>query len=75
VRELGIDAVDCDLKAWDDFVERVRHPEHTCVIGIVGKYTHVRDAYKSMIEAFVHAGAANRARVNLRLLPSRFPQA
>jgi len=36
------------------------------VVAIVGKYTHVRDAYKSIIEAFVHAGAANRARVQLR---------
>lgn len=66
VRELGLDAGDCDLKAWDDFVSRVKHPEKTCVIGVVGKYTHVRDAYKSIIEAFVHAGAANRARVQLR---------
>ena len=33
---------------------------------MVGKYTHVRDAYKSIVEAFVHAGAANRARVRVR---------
>jgi len=66
VRELAIDAGEPDLKAWNDFVERVEHPERTCVVGVVGKYTHVRDAYKSIIEAFVHAGAANRARVQLR---------
>jgi CTP synthase len=65
VRELGLEAGDPDLKVWKDFVDRVQHPEKECTIGIVGKYTHVRDAYKSIVEAFVHAGAANRARVRL----------
>jgi CTP synthase len=66
VQALGLDAGDPDLKAWKDFVTRVREPERKCVVGIVGKYTHVRDAYKSIMEAFVHAGAANRCRVELR---------
>ena len=67
VRELGLDAGEPDLEAWDDFVDaRAARPSSECVIGVVGKYTHVRDAYKSIIEAFVHAGAANRARVELR---------
>jgi CTP synthase len=59
-----------DLNQWSDFVRRVTRPEKQCEIAIVGKYTHVRDAYKSIIEAFVHAGAANRARVNLRWVES-----
>jgi len=66
VRELVLEAGDPDLKAWNDYVSRVKNPEKTCIIGVVGKYTHVRDAYKSIIEAFVHAGAANRAQVELR---------
>jgi CTP synthase len=66
VRELGLEAGDPDLEAWNDFVERVLHPERQCTIGVVGKYTHVRDAYKSIIEAFVHAGAVHRAKVQLR---------
>jgi CTP synthase len=66
VQSLGLEAGDPDLKAWNDFVQRVQNPEHACTIGVVGKYTHVRDAYKSIIEACVHAGAANRARVQLR---------
>ena len=45
-------------------------PEKSCEIAIVGKYTHVRDAYKSIIEAFIHAGAANHARVHLRWVES-----
>ncbi len=59
-----------DLTAWNDFVKRVVQPEKQCEVAIVGKYTHVRDAYKSIIEAFVHAGAANKARVNLRWVES-----
>ena len=70
VRELGLEAGEPDLRAWNDFVARVEHPEHSCVVGVVGKYTHVRDAYKSIIEAFTHAGAANRARVKLRWVES-----
>ncbi|MGH7731704.1 MAG: CTP synthase, partial [Candidatus Eiseniibacteriota bacterium] len=66
VRELALDASDPDLGAWDAFVDRVMRPTRHAVVGIVGKYTHVRDAYKSIIESFVHAGASNRARVELR---------
>jgi CTP synthase len=66
VRELGLAAADPDLRAWDEFVGRVRNPTRHCVIGVVGKYTHVRDAYKSIIEAFVHSGAAHHARAELR---------
>jgi CTP synthase len=68
VRELGLEAGEPDLESWNDFVSRVQNPTGRCLIGIVGKYTHVRDAYKSIIESFVHAGAANRARVELRWL-------
>ncbi len=63
---LGLETEDPDLAQWRGFVERVRHPEQRVQIAIVGKYTHVRDAYKSIIEAFVHAGAANQARVDLQ---------
>ncbi len=66
VRELGLEAQDPELDAWNDFVSRTLNPSKHCVVGIVGKYTHVRDAYKSIIEAFVHAGAVHRARVELR---------
>ena len=66
VQQLGLDTDAPDLRVWSDFVARVRAPERECEIAIVGKYTHVRDAYKSLTEALVHAGAANRARVRLR---------
>jgi CTP synthase len=66
VRALELEAGEPDLKAWNDVVERILEPERQCTIAVVGKYTHVRDAYKSIIEAFVHAGAVHRARVQLR---------
>jgi CTP synthase len=66
VQGLGLDSDAPDLRAWADFVSRVRAPEKECEIAVVGKYTHVRDAYKSIVEAFVHAGAAHRARVRVR---------
>jgi CTP synthase len=59
-----------DLSAWEQFTQRVTRPKHQCEIAIVGKYTHVRDAYKSVSEALVHAGAANDARVTLRWVES-----
>jgi CTP synthase len=59
-----------DLAAWNDYVRRVTQPEKSCEIAVVGKYTHVRDAYKSIIESFIHAGAANHARVHLRWVES-----
>ncbi len=59
-----------DLARWEDFVSRVTRPERECEIAVVGKYTHVRDAYKSIIESFVHAGAAHKAHVRLRWVES-----
>ncbi len=65
VRELAIDTGAPDLTAWRDYLDRVHHPSRECDVAVVGKYTHVRDAYKSIIESFVHAGAVHRARVRL----------
>src|SRR5262249_37036819 len=45
VRELGLDTTPPDLARWNDFLDRVHHPTRACTIGVVGKYTHVRDAY------------------------------
>jgi CTP synthase len=59
-----------DLSAWYSYVDRVTRPKRQCEIAIVGKYTHVRDAYKSVVEALIHAGAANDARVHMRWVES-----
>jgi CTP synthase len=55
-----------NLREWKKFVDRVKHPEGRITIGICGKYTEHKDAYKSISEAFVHAGAQNSVDVDLR---------
>jgi CTP synthase len=59
-----------DLKRWDHVVERVKKPEGSVKIAIVGKYTGLKDAYKSLGEALVHGGIANNVEVNLEWLES-----
>jgi CTP synthase len=54
-----------NLREWKKFVDRVKSPGGRVSIGICGKYTDHQDAYKSISEAFVHAGAANNVGVNL----------
>ena len=54
-----------NISTWEKAVARIVSPSKTVNIGIVGKYVELLDAYKSIIEAFVHAGSANDARVNL----------
>ena len=65
VSKLGLEAIEPDLTEWENFVDRVKNPSHKIRIGICGKYVELRDAYKSIIESFVHAGAVNDARVEL----------
>ena len=54
-----------DLRRWQTISQNVANPEGEVTIAIVGKYTGLKDAYKSLIEALVHGGIANRVRVNL----------
>ncbi len=54
-----------DMDAWRDFVERVKNPTKVIKIALVGKYTELPDAYKSISESFVHAGAVNKCKVKL----------
>jgi CTP synthase len=59
-----------DLGTWQHIVERVRRPDGDVTIAVVGKYTDLPDAYKSLSEALVHGGIANNARVNLDWIAS-----
>ena len=54
-----------DMTRWNAVLERIRNPEGEVTIAIVGKYTGLKDAYKSLIEALTHGGLANRVKVNL----------
>ena len=59
-----------DLSRWHHIVDTLRNPEGEVTIAIVGKYTGLKDAYKSLIEALVHGGIANRVKVNLDWIDS-----
>ena len=55
-----------DLRRWDDIMDRQQNPEGEVTIGVVGKYVGLQDAYKSLHEALVHGGLANRVKVNIK---------
>lgn len=55
-----------DLQRWHDILDRLNQPEGEVSIGVVGKYVGLPDAYKSLNEALVHGGIANRVRVNIQ---------
>jgi len=59
-----------DLVTWKDFLFRLRHPKNQIEIGIIGKYIELKDAYKSIAEAFIHAGAAHECQVQIRWIHS-----
>ncbi|MCY1722250.1 CTP synthase [Prolixibacteraceae bacterium Z1-6] len=61
---------DIDLSAWNSFLTKHKNPTQTVEIGLVGKYVELHDAYKSIAEALVHAGAENRAKVNIKWIHS-----
>jgi CTP synthase len=59
-----------DLEQWKDFLGKLKNPTEEVTIGLVGKYVSLPDAYKSIAEAFVHAGAQNDCRVILKWISS-----
>ena len=66
----GIEGAAADLERWRLINERIRNPEGDVTIAIVGKYTGLKDAYKSLIEALSHGGIANKVKVNLDWIES-----
>ena len=62
------DAPPPDLSRWNDIMDRLDHYDGEVTIGVVGKYVGLPDAYKSLNEALVHGGIANRAKVHIRWL-------
>ncbi len=58
------------MERWEEVTERIHNPEGEVTIAVVGKYTGLKDAYKSLIEALAHGGIANRVKVNLDWIES-----
>jgi len=59
-----------DLDKWREFLSRLQYPKRTVEIGLIGKYVELKDSYKSITEAFIHAGAANEVEVKVRWIHS-----
>jgi CTP synthase len=59
-----------DLKTWEEFLFKLKNPKSEVNIGLVGKYVELKDAYKSIIESFIHAGAELQCKVNLKTIHS-----
>ena len=64
------DAPSPDLTRWETISQAIANPEGSVTIAVVGKYTELKDAYKSLIEALIHGGIANRVKVNIDWIES-----
>ena len=60
------------LTAWNEFVKRHKNPKAQVTIGLIGKYVELQDSYKSILESFIHAGAANEVKVKVQSIHSEF---
>ena len=58
------------MESWKDFLGRLKNPTSEVKIGLVGKYVELPDAYKSITESFIHAGAKNECKVRVEYIPS-----
>jgi len=62
------DIANLDLSIWEKIVRRIKEPESTVKIAVVGKYTNLADSYKSLNEALIHGGVANKVKVKLKFI-------
>jgi CTP synthase len=63
LERLKLDTHNCNIAKWENIIENISRPRATVRIGLVGKYTSLKDAYKSVLEALAHGGMANNCRV------------
>ena len=70
LNQLNLQRHQPDLSSWNTFLHRHKNPTHEITIGLVGKYVELQDSYKSILEAFTHAGAANEVKVNVKSIHS-----
>lgn len=70
LEHFGITAPEPQMDAWKDFIRRYKNPKDEVRIALVGKYVELQDAYKSILEAFNHAGAANECKASITCIQS-----
>jgi CTP synthase len=61
-----------DMTRWKEFLDKLKYPKHKVTIGLIGKYIELQDAYKSILESFIHAGAMNECKVQVVNVHSEF---
>ena len=60
------------LDRWKEFLNKLRYPKSKITVGLIGKYVELQDAYKSILEALIHAGAVNECKVEVRNIHSEY---
>jgi CTP synthase len=72
LKQLGLQSSTPDLTNWNKFLSRHKKPKNEITIGLIGKYVELQDSYKSILESFIHAGAANEVKVNVESIHSEY---
>ena len=72
LKQLGLKCSTPDLTSWNEFLSRLKNPKNEINIGLIGKYVELQDSYKSILESFIHAGAANEVKVNVESVHSEY---
>lgn len=73
LKKLGLQmGTEPDLTKWKEFLNKLRYPKSKVVVGLIGKYVELQDAYKSILEALIHAGAMNECKVEVRNIHSEY---
>jgi CTP synthase len=72
LQKLDLESTKPNLENWNKFVHRYKNPKSEINIGLIGKYVELQDSYKSILEALIHAGAANEVKVNVESVHSEY---
>ena len=72
LKKLNLKYLTPDLTQWNAFLKKHKNPKDTVTIGLIGKYVELQDSYKSILEAFIHAGAENEVKVNVKTIHSEY---
>ena len=72
LKQLELKHTTPDLTQWNEFLSRHKNPKGEVTIGLIGKYVELQDSYKSILEAFIHAGAENEVKVNVEPIHSEY---
>lgn len=72
LNKLALKSTTPDIGRWNQFLTRHKNPKSEITIGLIGKYVELQDSYKSILEAFIHAGAENEVKVNIESVHSEY---